>query len=128
MKKVKSGKFSFADPVWASVSAEAKDFISSLLTLDQDKRPSAEDALKHPWIVEANKLTTANLQSDVALNALTNLQNFNANSKLQQATYAFIASQLLGKQEKESIDKVFRAMDVNGDGKLSKEEIQNGYL
>lgn len=128
MKKVKSGKFSFADPVWASVSAEAKDFISSLLTLDQNKRPSAEEALLHPWIVEANKLTTANLQSDVALNALTNLQNFNANSKLQQATYAFIASQLLGKQEKESIDKVFRAMDVNGDGKLSKEEIQNGYL
>jgi calcium-dependent protein kinase len=128
MKKVKSGKFSFADPVWAGVSAEAKDFISQLLTLDQDKRPSAEQALQHPWIVEANKLTTANLQSDVAMNALNNLQNFNANSKLQQATYAFIASQLLGKQEKESIDKVFRAMDVNGDGKLSKEEIQNGYL
>jgi len=35
---------------------------------------------------------------------------------------------LLGKQEKESIDKVFRAMDVNGDGKLSKDEIQKGYL
>jgi hypothetical protein len=73
--------------------------------LDQNKRPSAAQALTHPWIVEANKLTTANLQSDVAMNALSNLQNFNANSKLQQATYAFIASQLLGKQEKESIDK-----------------------
>jgi len=67
------------------------------LTLDQNKRPDAAAALMHPWIVESNKLTTENLQSDVALNALTNLQNFNANSKLQQATYAFIASQLLGK-------------------------------
>ena len=61
------------------------------------------------------------------MNALTNLQNFNASSKLKQATFAFIASQLLSKNEKEQIDKVFRAMDKNGDGKLSKEEIKEGY-
>lgn len=61
------------------------------------------------------------------MGALKNLQNFNAQSKLKQATYAFIASQLLSKQEKEDIDKVFRAMDANGDGKLDKKEIQNGY-
>ena len=45
MKKVKSGKFSFADPVWATMSTDAKDFITQLLTLDDKKRPSAEDAL-----------------------------------------------------------------------------------
>jgi calcium-dependent protein kinase len=73
MKKVKSGKFSFADPVWATISDQAKDFISQLLTLDQYKRPSAEQALKHPWIVEANKLQNSSLSSDMAMNALTNL-------------------------------------------------------
>ena len=61
------------------------------------------------------------------MGALSNLQNFNASSKLKQATYAFIASQLLSKQEKEQIDKVFRAMDINGDGKLQKNEIKAGY-
>lgn len=61
------------------------------------------------------------------MNALTNLQNFNASSKLKQATFAFIASQLLSKAEKTQIDQVFRAMDKNGDGKLSKEEIKDGY-
>jgi len=61
------------------------------------------------------------------MNALTNLQNFNASSKLKQATFAFIASQLLSKAEKTQIDQVFRAMDKNGDGKLSKEEIRDGY-
>ena len=59
--------------------------------------------------------------------ALSNLGKFNATSKLKQATFAFIASQLLSKQERENIDKVFRAMDTNGDGKLDKAEIKAGY-
>jgi len=50
MKKVKLGKFSFTDPVWASISDDAKDFISKLLTKEKDKRVSAEAALKLPWI------------------------------------------------------------------------------
>jgi len=128
MKKVKLGKISFQDAVWSNVSDEAKDFITQLLTKDQDKRPSAEQALQHPWIQKVNELQKTALSSDVAMGALKNLQSFNAQSKLKQATYAFIASQLLSKQEKEDIDKVFRAMDANGDGKLSKAEIKNGYL
>ena len=69
----------------------------------------------------------AKLDASTAQAALNNLKGFNASSKLKQATYAFIAAQLLSKNEKEQIDSVFRAMDVNGDGKLSKEEIKNGY-
>lgn len=56
MKKVKLGKFSFQDAVWGSVSDDAKDFITQLLTKDQDKRPSAELALQHPWIQKVNEL------------------------------------------------------------------------
>lgn len=36
-------------------------------------------------------------------------------------------SQLLTKQEKEKIDSIFRAMDVDCDGKLSRVEIKKGY-
>ena len=66
----------------------------------------------------ATEQSQSKVSSEMAIGALTNLQNFNAKSKLKQATYASIASQLLSKQEKEQIDKVFRAMDLNGDGKL----------
>ena len=81
----------------------------------------------HPWIAKASVALKANVGAEVAHNALSNLSNFNANSKLKQATYAFIASQLLSKKEKEEIDKVFKAMDINGDGKLSKQEVKLGY-
>lgn len=46
---------------------------------------------------------------------------------MKQATFAFIASQLLTKGEKENLAKIFKAIDKNGDGKLSKEEILDGY-
>jgi Ca2+-binding EF-hand superfamily protein len=38
---------------------------------------------------------------------------------MKQATYAFIASQLLNKNERDGLAKVFKAFDKNGDGKLS---------
>lgn len=47
--------------------------------------------------------------------------------RLKQATLAFIASQLLGKEEKDDLEKIFKALDKNGDGHLSKEEILEGY-
>ena len=44
------------------------------------------------------------------------------------ATYAFIASQLMSKTERENLGKIFNAFDKNGDGKLSMEEVKEGYL
>ena len=50
MGAIKKGKFNFANKVWNSVSSEAKEFITSLLTMDTAKRPTAEQCLQHPWI------------------------------------------------------------------------------
>ena len=52
MKKVRAGSFSFDDKAWNNISDNCKDFITQLLTYKQEDRPSAADALKHPWIVE----------------------------------------------------------------------------
>ena len=53
---------------------------------------------------------------------------FRVDQTLKQATYAFIASQLLSKAEKDNLAKVFKAFDKNGDGKLSIQEVKEGYL
>jgi len=50
LKRVKAGEIKFSHPVWKKTSTEAKEFIELLLTTDPKKRPSAAQALKHPWI------------------------------------------------------------------------------
>jgi calcium-dependent protein kinase len=124
MANVKKGVVKFSDACWSSISDKAKDFITKLLTMDVNTRVSAEEALKHPWIVE---MSASKVDSSMVQGAFSNLKTFRADVKLKQATYAFMASQLLSTKEKENLSKIFKAFDKNGDGKLSKQEIVEGY-
>jgi len=125
MNKVRSGQFSFEDRVWQTISENAKSFIRALLTYNASDRPSAAQALQHPWITE---LASLQVDEQSAITALGNLQKFNSDVTLKAATYSFIASQLMSKSERDDLSKVFRAFDENGDGKLSMEEVKKGYL
>ena len=125
MSRIKKGKFDFNAKVWSSVSAEAKDFISQLLTLDASKRPTAEQAMQHPWLVKQSKVEVNEEQTK---DALAHLTMFHKNNTLKTATFSFIGSQLISKDEKEGLAKVFKTLDRNGDGRLSKDEVQEGYM
>eukprot|EP00993_Chasmostoma_nieuportense_P000551 NODE_1506_length_1478_cov_28.091784_g1428_i0.p1 GENE.NODE_1506_length_1478_cov_28.091784_g1428_i0~~NODE_1506_length_1478_cov_28.091784_g1428_i0.p1 ORF type:complete len:425 (-),score=139.33 NODE_1506_length_1478_cov_28.091784_g1428_i0:102-1376(-) len=53
-ERIVSRSFGFTQgTIWDTVSDKAKDFVGSLLTVDPAQRPSAEEALRHPWIREA---------------------------------------------------------------------------
>ena len=46
---------------------------------------------------------------------------------MQQAALMYIASQLMSKTEKEKLKQTFMALDKNADGKLSRDELIQGY-
>ena len=54
--KVLQGSFNFEDSIWNSISENGKDFITKLLTFEQSDRPTAEEALKHPWFKELSPI------------------------------------------------------------------------
>ena len=54
MAAIKKGTFNFNAKVWSTISQSAKDFITSLLTFDANKRPTALVALQHPWLKQSD--------------------------------------------------------------------------
>jgi len=50
IQKVKRGVWEFRGQIWSSVSPEAMDLVTKLMTKDVNVRLSAVDALAHPWI------------------------------------------------------------------------------
>lgn len=97
-----------------------------MLTFNQRKRPTAHDCLKHRWIqTYANKADKTDKSQ--TLEALSNLVNFHAHTTMKAATLSFIGSQLVSKEEREELARVFKKLDLNGDGQLSKDEIKVGY-
>lgn len=57
-EKILKADYDFPEDGWADVSEEAIDFIKSILILDHTKRPTAAEALQHPWMI-GNAPTTA---------------------------------------------------------------------
>ena len=122
--KTLKGTYSLEEPIWESVSDNAKDLLKKLLTVEPEERITASDALTHPWF-DVSKVGYLNKMEHEE--ALKNLKTFRADEKLKQATCAYIASQLLTKKEKDALGTVFKQIDKNGDGKLSMDEIKEGY-
>jgi calcium-dependent protein kinase len=58
----------------------------------------------------------------------SNLSNFHAGQKLQQAAIAYIVHNLIKKEDCEEMRKAFMEFDENGDGHLTKEELRKGLL
>lgn len=122
LRRVQKGEYSFKGREWNRVSVAAKKLISRMLDYNPHTRVSAAEAAQDDWF-----LTLPADQEAVSLESLENLKSFRAEQKIQRAVLAFIASQLLSQEESKRLGDVFRVLDVNGDGKLSKEELFDAY-
>lgn len=124
LKKIAHGKFSFPSPEWDFISFEAKDLITKMICFDPNKRITSREALQHPWL---NNASHAPVNNSTAKNIFNNLQNFRCEQKLQKATYSFIASQLATKKEREEMIELFKSLDSDNSGTLSRKELIQGF-
>lgn len=92
-KIIRKGKVRFHDEYWSEISPAAKDLIKEMLTVDVDKRPSAQALLRHEWIGRPE----ASLKKNTLERSQARLKEFNAKRKLRGAVHAVAAANKLTK-------------------------------
>jgi len=125
MDSVAQGIYDFDAPEWAEVSDSAQALIRKMLKYDPEERYSAKQVLDDPWF----KLVLGEAEYDkpLMISALDLLRKFRTERKLQEAFWLFLISHTATKEERDHLLKTFQALDLNGDGKLSRDELIIGY-
>ena len=125
IENVKKGKFSFESNEWDKISDEAKDLITKMLNYDYENRISAEEALKSIWF---SKFDINSIEVDLKYidNIIKNIKNLHYEQKLQHATIAFIIRHSTNHEEIHNLKEIFKKFDVNGDGRLTYDELYEG--
>ena len=84
-KKIVNDHIRFNFLKWKDISNNAKDFMKICLNKNSNKRPSACEALKHPWFV--NELKEIHNFNCIKKEILINVKNFNINYKFKQMVF-----------------------------------------
>jgi calcium-dependent protein kinase len=122
LAKVRRGSFDFPSKEWRHISFDAKGLISELLKFRPQERCCAQRALNHNWI--RHKAPGAK-DMPLAQGFVSKLGKFRSQNRFKKAVLQIIAGQLNDDQIKE-LRETFTAMDVNGDGLLTLEELKTG--
>lgn len=119
--KVKKGKFEFAKEDWEMISEDAKKLITKMLEYNPVERISATEAYAHPWI------QTNVYVEPLDEKMLRKLMTFSSKNKIRTAIMQLISSQILTQNDKNNLIKQFQALDKDGNGVLTKQELIQGY-
>ena len=111
----------FPESEWSKISDEAKDLLRHMLEKESEVRWSAKKAFKHNWVQNGHSQYLYN--SSFTHTGLENLSKFRSNIKIRHAALEFIISHFTHTTEIYELQQAFMAMDYNGDGRLTTEEL-----
>jgi len=89
----------FSDPVWRTISADAKGVIEALLTADPAERLTIEQLMQHPW------LRTGGASSEPMPQSESRLRKFRQPSTLRAAAFAAILQQRSSSRDEPDRDR-----------------------
>ncbi|GLI63029.1 hypothetical protein VaNZ11_005889, partial [Volvox africanus] len=125
------GDLDFSRSPWDVISPAAKEFVSSLLQRDPSIRPTAAEALNHPWLQQYDPAAAAasgdGSSSTRPLNdsLVQRLQRFGTYGRLKQLALRAVASFMATSDQARvaSLESAFRQLDPAGAGRVPYEAV-----
>ena len=128
IEKIKKGEYDTKSPPLDKLSPNGLDLMQKLLTIDVNKRINIKEVLNHPWFKEQNSKELYNkiLDEKIAQRLLTNLKKYKKNSIIQETALAYLVHNFPQMKDVINACKLFNQIDLNGDGKITGEELYLG--
>jgi calcium-dependent protein kinase len=125
MNNVKTGEYNLKSRKWDKVSKEAKELITHLLTVDVNKRYTAEQALNHTWFKTHKSKDMFNEIKDQTIvdKFIINLKQYKTQSVLQETALAYLVHNYSQMEDIVEACKLFNQFDTSMDGKVTKNEL-----
>ena len=103
-KSILMDPLNMSDSRWENISPEARDFVASLLDKDPMKRPTAQQALKHPWLLGTIK--DRHKGTPLSLAVVQRIQRFSQASVFKRSVLELIAEELVAEDMDDDTDMV----------------------
>lgn len=124
-REIRQCNYTFDYPEFKSASNDSMDFIRCCLKVEAAQRLSMEQLLEHSWL-KGEHSKAEHVSDEHKCNLTRNLQKFQQADQFQRGIVTFIIHNMEMSEEMKALGRLFRQMDVNGNGKLNSKELKRG--
>jgi calcium-dependent protein kinase len=110
----------FTGSRWQAISQEGRDFVTVLLQRDPKKRPTAKEALDHPFLVGC--VEDRNKGPLLDRSVVAGIQRFAMASALKRSVLQLMAAELLGKAKVNYAARVVEQLSLDGEDEVMDAE------
>ena len=107
---------------WQHINPKAKSLVSHMLSARPDSRPSVQDCLSDPWLASHH----LSIPSKVLDHSVKQLLTAHKITPVRSAVLNFLIARVMKDSELAAYAEVFQALDTDGSGTLTPEELRTG--
>ena len=115
--------YNFNSNVWDTITDDAKDFVSNLLTRSISDRLSAEEAKHHPWLAKISLLSNTKPDQNLMTNVEESLIRYSDSGEFKKLVLNVLAQRTTTNDIQE-LRTAFQSFDTENNGYITHKEFK----